>query len=269
MHHNLPGGPGARRLLCRACLDEYIPTAGQKYRGTVVQQRCALLLLGGSPGSRPNGVAPDHRQTCVPQTCVRLLHKLGPEGRMIGYKPIERHIRWDHEPTRLCDGQPAADGDILVRDMESLREARAEATLCPTCHQPSGHQPFSLRPSRQAYGKRTIGCLYTVPVQNAFDDIRNCAHCRENPGDRTRRAWAEARKWVRVLHREARRIARDVTGTREETVGRPAAVYQFVDGSVGCFALGGSPRLRERAGWPPSAAPSTVRGIGATGPTRT
>ena len=37
------------------------------------------------------------------------------------------------------------------------------------------------------------------------------AHCRENPGARTCRAWNEARKSVRVLHREARRIAKDVT----------------------------------------------------------
>ena len=40
--------------------------------------------------------------------------------------------------------------------------------------------------------------------------IRNCPHCRLDPGDRSCRAREEARKGVAVLHREARRIARDV-----------------------------------------------------------
>ena len=40
--------------------------------------------------------------------------------------------------------------------------------------------------------------------------IRNCPHCRLHPGDRSCRAREEAERGVAVLHREARRIARDV-----------------------------------------------------------
>ena len=32
---------------------------------------------------------------------------------------------------------------------------------------------------------RTLAYLYTIPVQDAFDGIRNCPHCRKDPGDRT------------------------------------------------------------------------------------
>ena len=82
----------------------------------------------------------------------------------------------------------------------------------PLSHLPaeSGHQPFSLRPSQQAYGRRTLAYLFALPIQDAFDNIRNCPHCRENPEDRTFQAWEEARKWVRVMHMEAYRVAREV-----------------------------------------------------------
>ena len=101
-------------------------------------------------------------------------------------------------PVRLCDGQPAADDDIPTTDID----ARAEATLCPVCQQNSHIHDYSLRPNRYQDGRRTLAHLYSVPVQYAFDGIRNCPHCRENPGARTYRAWKEARKSVRVLHRE-------------------------------------------------------------------
>ena len=130
---------------------------------------------------------------------------------MIESKPIEHHIRWNHEPIRLCDEQPAASSDILIGDMGSLRKARGEAVLCPTCQQNSGHQPFSLRPSHEDHGKRALAHLYTVPVRNAFDDIRNCPHCRENPGKRTCRAWRDLARSVRVLQQEASLTAREVT----------------------------------------------------------
>ena len=70
------------------------------------------------------------------------------------------------------------------------------------------------------------------------------SHCRENPGNRTCRAWKEARKSVRVLHREARRIAKDVTDLDGVTGGCIATVYQFTDGSVAYFALD-APAWRE------------------------
>ena len=75
---------------------------------------------------------------------------------MIEYKPIGRHTRWNHEPTRLCDGQPSDDYDILTGDMKSLCEAQAEATLCPTCRQNSNLHTFSFsfRPNRYRTGKR-------------------------------------------------------------------------------------------------------------------
>ena len=57
--------------------------------------------------------------------------------------------------------------------------------------------------------------------------IRNCPHCRLHPGDRSCRAREEARKGVAVLHREVRRIARNVAEIPEP----------FCDGSVGYFAL--------------------------------
>ena len=103
---------------------------------------------------------------------------------MIEYKPIRHHITRRDDPVRLCDGQPAVDEDIRIGDMGALREARGKAILCPTCQQNSGNQPFSLRPSRQAYGRQTLAYLLALPVQDAFDNIRNCPHCREAPGDR-------------------------------------------------------------------------------------
>ena len=58
---------------------------------------------------------------------------------------------------------------------------------------------------------------------------------------------------MRVLHREARRIAKDVTDLDGVTGGCIATVYQFADGSVAYFALG-APAWRESdeiAGWTP------------------
>ena len=51
--------------------------------------------------------------------------------------------------------------------------------------------------------------------------IRNCPHCRLHPGDRSCRAREEARKGVAVLHREARRIARDVAEIPEPPPAAP------------------------------------------------
>ena len=100
---------------------------------------------------------------------------------MIEYKPIGHHVRWNHEPTRLCDGQAPDDYDILVGDMESLREARAEATLCTICQQNSNLHTFSFRPNRYRTGKRTAAHLYTILVQYAFAAKRE-AQTRSAPG---------------------------------------------------------------------------------------
>ena len=54
----------------------------------------------------------------------------------------------------------------------------------------------------------------------------------------------QARKGVGVLHREARRIAKDVTELRDSTGGSAATLYQFVNGSIAYFALA-APPLRE------------------------
>ena len=163
---------------------------------------------------------------------------------MIEPSPVRHHMTGRHDPVRLCDGQPADDDDIPATDIDALRDARAEATLCPVCQQNSHIHDYSLRPDRYHDGRRTLAHLYTVPVQYAFDGIRNCPHCRENPGARTCRAWNEARKSVRVLHREARRIAKDVTDLDGVRGGCIATVYQFADGSVAYFALD-APAWRE------------------------
>ena len=155
---------------------------------------------------------------------------------MIESQPIRHHIFRMPEPVRLCDGQPSGPDDIATREMEALREARAEATLCPTCQVNSGHQPFRLRPSRQGHGKRTLAYMYTIPVQDGFDDVRNCPHCRENPGKRTCRAWRGLARSVRVLQQEARLTAREVTELTGATGGRQATLYRFLDGSVGYLA---------------------------------
>ena len=52
---------------------------------------------------------------------------------MIEYKPIGHHIRWNHEATWPCDGRPSDDSDFPIGNMGALREARSDATLCPTC----------------------------------------------------------------------------------------------------------------------------------------
>ena len=71
---------------------------------------------------------------------------------------------------------------------------------------------------------------------NDLDNIRNCPHCREHPGDRTCRAWQEARKGVTTLRQEARCFAREITELRHATGGCAATIYQFLDGSVGYLA---------------------------------
>ena len=75
-----------------------------------------------------------------------------------------------------------------------------------------------------------------MPVLKDLDSIRNCPHCRQFPGDRTCRAWQEARKSVRTLRQEARRFAKEVTELNAATGGCADTLYQFLDASVGYFA---------------------------------
>ena len=105
------------------------------------------------------------------------------------------------------------------------RKPPASVTLCPTWQLKSGYPPFHLRQSRYRAGPRTLAHLHTVPVLNDLDNIRNCPHSRQSPGDRTCRAW-----------QEARRFARKVTELNAATRGCAATFYQFLDGSVGYFA---------------------------------
>ena len=142
---------------------------------------------------------------------------------------------------RLCDGQPAGDADISGTDLDALREARSRATLCPDCQQDLGQPAVLLRIPRYRNSDQTLAHLYTVPVQYDFDDIRNCAHCRENPRERNCRAWENARNGVRVLHQEARRIARNVEDMADITGGKPANLYEFVDDTVAYFTLDAPP----------------------------
>ena len=155
---------------------------------------------------------------------------------MIESQPIRHHITRREEPVRICDGQPTGEEDILASDMEALREARAEATLCPACQAKSGYPPFSLRPPRTVHGNQSLAYLYTTPVQDGFDGVRNCPHCRQNPGERTCRAWRDLARSVRVLKQEASLTTGEVTELADATGGQPATLYRFLDGSVGYLA---------------------------------
>ena len=221
---------------------KFTPPGPWKNGGEVTSVTPPVTLLCHEPGMprRPAGARP---RGMTPGACPTLgspgrleARSVEPEPRMIEYRPIRHHIFRSPEPTRLCDGQPSSTDDLLTRDIGPLREARAEATLCPTCQLRSGHRAFYLRPLRQVYGKQTLAYLHTLPIQNGFDEVRNCPHCREAPGEPACRAWKNLAKSVRVLQHEASLTARDVTELMHTTDGRPATLYRFVDGSVGYLA---------------------------------
>ncbi len=158
---------------------------------------------------------------------------------MIQFTPIRHRVVSRFRTGRLCDGQPGTEADIDTYDLQELRAAREQATLCPQCQDNSGYRPLHLRLERyKRTGPRSLAHLYTVPVQYDFDEIRNCARCRRDPDDHNCRHWEEARKGVRVLYQEARRVSRNVTDLLEHTGGLPANLYQFVDGSMAYFAYG-------------------------------
>ena len=151
---------------------------------------------------------------------------------LIHFKPVEQHLR-NRARTRLCDGRPASDADISSSDRSALRDAREAATLCPDCQ--DRVNPRDVRSDLYGKDRHTTAHLYAVPVLAAFDDIRNCSHCRRNTDDNCK-AWREARRAVAVLTREARRLAKGVDELRDATGGRTANIYRFACGSVAYFA---------------------------------
>ena len=151
---------------------------------------------------------------------------------MIHFGNIEHHIE-NRAHTRLCDGRPASDADISSEDWSALREVRRDATLCPNCQ--DRVNPRDVRSDLYGMGRHSTAHLYAVSVLAAFDEIRNCSHCRRNTDDDCK-AWREARKAVAVLTQEAGRLAKGVDELRDATGGYAANIYQFGCGSVGYFA---------------------------------
>ena len=151
---------------------------------------------------------------------------------MIHFNPVEHHIE-DRAHTRLCDGRPASDTGISSEDWSALREARRDTTLCPDCQ--DRVNPRDVRSELYGMSRHTTAHLYAVPVLAAFDEIRNCSHCRRNTDDNCK-AWREARGSVAVLTQEVRRLAKGVDELLDATGGRTANIYQFACGSVAYFA---------------------------------
>ena len=79
-------------------------------------------------------------------------------------------------------------------------------------------------------GRHSTAHLYAVPVLVAFDEIRNCSHCRRDTDDNCK-AWREVRESVAVLTQEAQRLAKGVDELRDATGGRTANIYQFACGN--------------------------------------
>ena len=84
-------------------------------------------------------------------------------------------------------------------------------------------------------GRHSTAHLYSVPVLEGFDAVRNCSHCRRSTDDDCA-AWRKLRKAVAVLRQECRRYAKGVDELRDATGGRTANIYRFACGSVAYFA---------------------------------
>ena len=78
---------------------------------------------------------------------------------MIEPSPVRHHMTRRHDPVRLCDEQPADDDDIPTTDIDALRDARAEATLCPVCQQNSHIHDYSLRRAATTVVEAVISSL--------------------------------------------------------------------------------------------------------------
>ena len=134
----------------------------------------------------------------------------------IGFKPVEHHIH-DRAQVRLCDGAPAGPADISSEDIFELPDARWAATLCPDC-QDEVH-PRDVRSDLYGMGRHSTAHLYSVPVLEGFDAVRNCSHCRRSTDDDCA-AWRKLRQAVAVLRQECRRYVKGVDELLGATGGR-------------------------------------------------
>ncbi len=152
---------------------------------------------------------------------------------MVHYPLIAHHLVW--QELRLCDGRLAGSGDILTVDLQGAREARGEATLCPACQEGLGRRRLELGRRREVFGRQSLAFLYSFPVQDGYDDVRNCGHCRAGPHGVGCAAWRRVRAAVKVLWDEAVWVVPDTGELGGLTGGARAAVFRFCDGSVSYF----------------------------------
>ena len=73
--------------------------------------------------------------------------------------------------------------------------------------------------------------LYSVPVLEGFDAVRNCSHCRRSTDDDCK-AWRKLRKAVTVLRQECRWYAKGVAELLEATGDQLATIYEYHAGAV-------------------------------------
>ena len=114
----------------------------------------------------------------------------------------------------------------------NLRDARRDATLRPDC-QDEVH-PRDVKSDLYGMGRHSTAHLYSVPVLEGFDAVRNCSHCRRSTDDDCA-AWRKLRKAVAVLRRECKRYVKGVGELLDATSGRSATIYEYPAGSVAYF----------------------------------
>ena len=161
---------------------------------------------------------------------------------------IEHHIE-NRAHARLCDSMPASGTGVSSEAWFALRDARKDATLCPDCQNQVNSR--DVRSELYGMGRHTTDRLYAVPVLVAFDEIRNCSHCRRNTDDNCK-AWREAREAVAVLKQESRRLAKGVDELRDATGGRTRRISGLLDDRKGTFsdvADFGTPFCQAAADW--------------------
>ena len=146
----------------------------------------------------------------------RRLPRQGGYGRgMVWLSPVEQHIA-NRSHTRLCDGSAASDSDISSEDWSALRESRRDATLCPDCQDKVS--PHDVKPELYGYDRMSTAHLYSVPVLNGFDAVRNSSYRRRDTDDNCK-SWREARKSVEVLAQEASHPAKGVSCGTQRVAG--------------------------------------------------
>ena len=135
----------------------------------------------------------------------------------------------DRASTRLCDGAPEDDADISSEALFELRDARRDATLCSDCQ--DRVVPRDVHLDLYGMGMHTTAHLYSVPVLEGFDPVRNCSHCRRSTDDDCK-AWRKLRKAVTVLRQECRWYAKGVAELLEATGDQLATIYEYHAGAV-------------------------------------